>query len=254
VEILGRRTAGLHRALAKRTGDPAFDPETLTKSEAAAHAELLRADLIDTFNQLERKSFELPEPLQTVCARLLSLRQPVLDRFASAQGDELCGYKSRIHGNYHLDQILMAHSDFIITDFEGDPGLPLELRRAKQSPLKDVAAMCYSLSMAAVLTVKRHFTENRTLCDLLENRALQWQRAAIDSFLEGYRMTMAEIDSYPVEPVQWHQLLLRFQLEKILAEVGKALDGGPVALESPVLLLLDLFDQAIAGAENNNDI
>jgi maltose alpha-D-glucosyltransferase/alpha-amylase len=254
MEVLGRCTAGLHCALAKITGDPAFDPETLTMSEAAAHAEQLRADLIDTFNQLERKSFELPEPLQTVCARLLSLRQPVLDRFASAQGDELCGYKSRIHGNYHLDQILMAHSDFIITDFEGDPSLPLELRRAKQPPLKDVAAMCYSLSMAAALTVKRHFTENRTLRDLLESRALQWQRAAIDSFLSGYRMTMAEVDSYPIEPVQWHQLLLRFQLEKILAEVKKALDGDPVLLESPVLLLLDLFDQAIAGAENNTDI
>ena len=93
-----------------------------------------------------------------------------------------------------------------------------------------------------------------TLRDLLESRALQWQRAAIDSFLSGYRMTMAEVDSYPIEPVQWHQLLLRFQLEKILAEVKKALDGDPVLLESPVLLLLDLFDQAIAGAENNTDI
>ena len=101
-------------------------------------------------------------------------------------------YQIRIHGNYHLGQVLVAHNDFTIIDFEGDPTLPLEKRRAKQSPLKDVAGMCFSLSAVAIQAVNQQLIEHAQHRNLLENCVSQWERAATDAFLSGYRAAIVE--------------------------------------------------------------
>ncbi|MCE7915297.1 MAG: maltose alpha-D-glucosyltransferase [Nitrosomonas sp. PRO4] len=251
MEMLGRCTADLHHALAKTTGDPAFDPEILSASEITTQVERLQANLISIFNSLEQKLSHLPEPLHAICARLLSTRLPVLDHIAHSQPNEFPLYKSRLHGNYHLDQVLVAHNDFIITDFEGDPNQSLEIRRAKQSPLKDVAGICYSLSVAVSLALRRHFAESTDHRDLIESNARSWERTATNAFLIGYRAAISDCSTSPAESTQEQKLLELFLLEKILDELSTAVAERPDWQESAMLILLNLLEQAILASEGD---
>jgi maltose alpha-D-glucosyltransferase/alpha-amylase len=244
MEVLGRCTADLHRSLASTTGNPAFDPEMLPPSEMTTHVEQLRTNLIVIFNKLEQKLPYLPEQLHAICTHLLNLRLQVLDHIGYLQPDEFPLHKSRLHGNYHLDQVLMTHNDFIITDFEGDPGQPLESRRIKQSPLKDVAGICYSLSTAVSVALRRHFAECADYRDLIESNAHSWERLAIDAFLTGYRAAIGDCCTYPAELTQEQKLLKLFLLQKVLDDLDMAIVDQSDWLEFPILILLDLFGQA----------
>jgi len=254
MEMLGRCTADLHRALAKITGNPAFDPEIMMASEMSDQSAQLRTNLIRTFNYLEQESMHLSERFQNLCKCLLNLRQRTLDYIENSQSIEIPKLKIRLHGNYHLDQILMTQNNFIITDFEGNPGRPLEIRRAKQSPLKDIANMCYSFNMAAALTLNRHLAENLTQRELLLNAASHWKNTAISAFLSGYSIAINETGLCPDNPVQLQQLLIPFLLEKMLEELETALHSRSALLESTMGILLSTLEQINLSAQINSDI
>ncbi len=194
---------------------------------------------------------QLPEPSHRICERLLSLRSQMLNRIVYSLSDESALHKIRIHGNYHLDQVLISHNDFVIIDFEGDPNQSLEVRRAKQSPLKDVAGIYYSLRTTARLALNRHLAERADHRDLLESYARQWEQIAIDAFMSGYQSSIAGCCAYPTEPIQAQKLLELFLLEKILDELSLTLVERSSGLESVMLLLLDLIEQTALFPEEN---
>ncbi|SFL56399.1 maltose alpha-D-glucosyltransferase [Nitrosomonas communis] len=251
INIIGQRTAELHQALAKTTGNAAFDPERQTASEIAALVAQLQENFISVFNKLEQALVQLSEQSYRICERLLSLRSQMLNRIVYSLSDEFALHKIRIHGNYHLDQVLISHNDFIIIDFEGDPNQPLEIRRAKQSPLKDVVGICYSIKVKARLALKRHRAERENHRDLLESYARQWERLAINAFMSGYQSSIAGCCAYPTDLVEAQKLLELFLLEKILDELSLALDERSSGLESVMLLLLDLIEQTALFAGEN---
>ncbi|SFI18647.1 maltose alpha-D-glucosyltransferase [Nitrosomonas sp. Nm34] len=243
MSIIGQRTAELHQALANTTGNAAFDPERQTASEMAALIAQLEKNFISVFNKLEQVLMQLSEQSYRICERLLSLRSKMLNRVVYSPPDEFAWHKTRIHGNYHLDQVLISHNDFVIIDFEGDPNQPLEIRRAKQSSLKDVAGICFSIRATARLALNRHLVERADHRDSLESYARQWEHLAINAFMSGYQSSIAGCCSYPTDPIQAQKLLELFLLEKILDELSLALDERSSGLESVMLLLLDLIEQ-----------
>jgi maltose alpha-D-glucosyltransferase/alpha-amylase len=128
----------MHLALARAGGAPEFAPE--------AFSTLYQRGLYQSMRNLTGNVFELMErsasrPDNVDLGRVLEMKEPLLHRFRSLIGQKLDAQRARIHGDFHLGQILFTGRDFVITDFEGEPARPASERRLKRSPLRDVAGI-----------------------------------------------------------------------------------------------------------------
>ena len=183
---LGAMTGGMHVALADAFGRHPAD----TKAWAAA-----------------------------IDAQLDALRPGDVDRRAAATildrlVDLDAGAAIRVHGDYHLGQVLRTDHGWYVLDFEGEPARPLEQRRRHTSPLKDVAGMLRSFHYAA--SVAR--TERDEVA--LEELATAWEQRNRKAFLRGYMEAAAPGGILPPDPECVDVVLAAFELEKAVYEVG----------------------------------
>src|SRR2546430_7735712 len=88
--------------------------------------------------------------------KVLDLQQEVLNRFRTVLSRKIAAKRTRIHGDFHLGQVLYTGKDYVIIDFEGEPARPLTERRIKRSPIRDVAAVLPSFHFAADTSLFRH--------------------------------------------------------------------------------------------------
>ena len=172
---------------------------------------------------------------------LLRARGPLLDAIRRAPTLEFTASKIRIHGDYHLGQVLWSEGDFYILDFEGEPARPLASRRQKQSPMKDVAGMLRSFSYAAYAGLFAHTASRPSEYARLEAWARLWQTWAGASFLRGYFDTAAQALFVPTEPTQRDALLRLFVIDKALYELTYELNNRPDWVRIPLRGLLELI-------------
>ena len=147
--------------------------------------------------------------------------------------------KTRYHGDLHLGQVLVAQDDFIIVDFEGEPGRSLEERRAKGCVLRDVAGMLRSFSYAAHAAALRR--EAGVPDPAAGAQALaRWEREARHHFLEGYAKSAAGLGSVPADGTSLGSLLDLFLIEKALYELRYEAANRPDWIAIPLRGLLEL--------------
>ena len=237
---LGRRTAELHRALA--TGDtPAFKTTPLSGGELIALADELRTHASQIFDRLRARLAELPDDVVELGALVLGRRRALLARFDPiASISEPAGWRTRIHGDFHLGQVLRARADFIILDFEGEPNRPLTERRARHSPIKDVAGMVRSFSYAAWNGAFARTARRPEALSQLEPWAHLWERSMATAFLRAYREASAKQPSVPAHDEVWRVLLDAYILDKVLYELAYELDNRPTWIRVPLTGILAL--------------
>jgi maltose alpha-D-glucosyltransferase/alpha-amylase len=235
-DVLGTRTAEMHRALAAPSGDPAFDPEPLAAADLEQWKRNVHADALATFALVERRRSGYPAPARDEMQALLAQRERLLRRIDRCALPAAAPPKTRYHGDYHLGQVLVSRNDFVIIDFEGEPARPLAERRIKHSALRDVAGMLRSFDYARWTALRRaaqaHGDDGR-----LEPLVQDWQQAARRSFLEAYDKARG---GAPLESLRG--LLELFELEKALYELRYEIGNRPGWVRIPLLGILALTE------------
>ena len=220
---LGQRTAEMHIALASDTSNPAFAPEPFTPNYQRSMYSSLRKLVRDRFTLLEATMAKLAPDVQTVAKKVLMLEDKILECFSEVHQIRINGMKTRIHGDLHLGQVLFTGKDFVIIDFEGEPGVSFSERRLKKNPLKDVAGMMRSVHYAAFGKILLNENYRDRDLEFIEAWAEQWQHYVGRFFLSAYMETMG-MTTLSNE----HDVLIRtFLLEKAVYELGYELNGRP---------------------------
>lgn len=225
---LGKRTAQLHAALAACEG-PAFTPEPFSLADQATAVERIKPTLNPLLLALRQRL-----PYHPKVIALLGRSDEAQARLSAFSEHAVGGQRCRIHGDLHLGQILEQGDDVAFIDFEGEPARSLAERRAKRSPLADVAGMLRSYHYAAT-TAARLATGNA----LAQAWMAVWHREVTQAYLDGYR---AELGTSDLLPTGLSEALEFFVLEKCLYELGYELNNRPDWVEVPLEGLLSLLD------------
>lgn len=243
-ELLGRRTAELHVALADDLGDPQLSPQPFdTASQNAYHASLLDLGR-RAFDELRRAT--LPERARTFAQQVLAREDSVRACLDRVLAGPLESATQRVHGDYHLGQVLYTGHDFVIIDFDGEPARSRAERLRRRSPLTDVAGMLRSFHYAAFAPLT---DEPRDDPARSEDRAAAEPRAEL--FCESVSAAFLREYSRAVEPSglapaqeEFSLLLDVHLLEKALYEVCYELDNRPNWVELPLRGVLDVLARA----------
>lgn len=220
IEELGEATAGLHVTLAREQADLDLAPEPVESFDLDEWARSASQSLSDLAQQ------DLVE--------LRPLLAGIEERIARVSKIEHAGLKTRIHGDYHLGQVLHSPKGWLILDFEGEPARTLDQRRAKHSPLKDAAGMLRSFSYAASASLFAAAGDDRSERERLEPWALEWEQLARGRFSQGYLTKSHEGDFLPADRAAQADLLDFFEIDKALYELGYELSHRPTWIHIPL--------------------
>jgi len=232
-ELMGRRLAEMHLALASCREDP-FVPEPYTPESQRAEARTMRRLCRRALRSLEAALPRLEGRVQHLASRFIELGPSILRCFARFARMPLGVARLRFHGDMHLGQILCVGNDFVFIDFEGEPDRPIAERRRKSTPLRDVAGMLRSFHYAACVAEERL---GRLLpADGLGAEARAWETVMSAAFLSGYTDHARRAPFLvPKDPEELRFLLNVFCLEKAVYEVAYEIGHRPRNL--PIALL-----------------
>ncbi|MGG1949112.1 maltose alpha-D-glucosyltransferase [Trinickia sp. NRRL B-1857] len=252
--MIGRRLGELHAALAAPCDDPAFVPEKATRADVRSWVEGARTMLEHALDvlatEVAKTDSSIDEATRGLAQALIDRRAALIQALEAHVPHQLDALRIRVHGDFHLGQVLVAQSDVYLIDFEGEPARPLDERRMKRSPLVDVAGMLRSLSYASAAA--QPASENAPTLTADRKRALfdRFREEGQQSFLDGYREAVGHAVHPLVSPEAEGVLLDLFLIEKAAYEVRYEAANRPTWLGLPLRGLAVLASRLLGEADS----
>jgi maltose alpha-D-glucosyltransferase/alpha-amylase len=249
---IGLRLAELHSILSAPTDNPDFAPEKATDADAANWADAVRGQLDAAIATLGRIT-QWPDKEARAAAKAIKKWRASLGSAIGTLARAATGsLKTRIHGDFHLGQVLVSSGDAYIIDFEGEPARPLEERRAKSSPLRDVAGLLRSFDYAVAAASSRAEGPAQNA----PGKATVLDRLAANSteaFLAAYRATHAESPWHWITEANEPDLLDLFLLERAAYEICYEAANRPAWIGIPLRGLARIAARIVAPAKEPSD-
>jgi maltose alpha-D-glucosyltransferase/alpha-amylase len=240
---MGRLTAALHLALASEPADPDFAPEPFTPHS--------QRGVFQSMHNLARRNLQLlgerlkglPPELQAPAQAVLGRESRMLEQFRVFCQRDLRMARIRVHGDYHLGQVLWTGKDFWIVGFEGPPAAALSERRLKRSPLCDVADMLRSFHYAAHVALRKQAAQGMLQPPQLaglERWARFWSHCVGAAFFAAYRQSAGTTALLPADDADLDIVMETYLLRRAIYELGYDLEHRPdwVGISLPGLLEL----------------
>lgn len=240
---LGETTAHLHAALACRRDVPAFASEPWTAEAWAIATRRMEEHAAGVVSKLQARRAALSPEDRATTDRLLARRTEIFGRFAEAVPPPAGTARIRVHGDYHLGQVLVSREGerCTVIDFEGEPARSLDERREKTSAAKDVAGMCRSFDYLARVLAKQGLRAYRAE-DVRDLEA---------AFVSAYEVTSRRLSSQGAGGLRWwpedrseaDRLLAIFMLDKAVYELAYEADNRPDWIDVPLGAVASLIDR-----------
>ncbi len=238
---IGRRLGEMHAVLARETSDPAFAPEMAASADGANWAKKAEERLRKALESIEqRETWERDQDRERAHS-LLGLRTAITSAIRSLAKNSERALKTRVHGDFHLGQVLVASGDAYIIDFEGEPATSIAERRAKTSPLRDVAGLVRSIDYAGATLMDRDDVGSVPLDeDRRDEFIAGFRRRASLAFLGGYWSTSVLRDTPGTRA-----LLDLFLIEKAAYEITYEAANRPNWIGVPLAGLSRLLSRIL---------
>ncbi|UPQ84681.1 maltose alpha-D-glucosyltransferase [Pseudomonas knackmussii] len=247
--LLGQRLGELHMTLASDTDNPDFAHETTTQADSEQCAASIRVQLGHALDVLVAHRSDLDSKAAAEVDRLMGLRDDLLNKVDRLARCAIGGLRTRVHGDLHLGQVLVMQGDAYFIDFEGEPARPLEERRSKLSPFKDVAGVLRSFEYAASMTQRNaQGSDSSPEADAARRRiAESYRQSARSTFLAAYRQATEELPHAWREANGAEAALALFSFEKTSYEIAYEAENRPAWLSVPLQGLSDMAQQLTHG-------
>ena len=253
IHELGAVTGRLHAALASDPSAPAFRPEPISREDVGRWRRGIVQDVEALTAEIAAGSARIPAATRAALEPLVDARAQIEraahDLFLLADGTV---HKIRCHGDYHLGQVLKTAESFVVIDFEGEPARPLEERRAKHCPLRDVAGMLRSFDYAVhAALAARPGAARAGLRPALE----AWERLATSQFLDGYVMAAGKSPArlLPPSAEAVRRACAVFELEKACYELRYELNNRPDWISIPLAGISRILGRSDGGRPDRRD-
>ena len=236
-ELIGRRTGELHAALTRPSDDPAFSPEPLTAADIKAQLGAA-TELVEQAFAAIAATAQQSDPEKELLARKRECLA-LLKKLARVPRGAV---KARVHGDFHLGQVLVAEDNVIIVDFEGEPGRPSERRRMKDHALRDVAGMLRSFAYAAETAYRslgQRFTE---VGPSAAETASAWRDQCETGFLRAYEKAVKNSRAWVKSAPDRNRLLTFHLLTRAIYEIVYEANNRPDWIELPCLGVVEILD------------